>query len=51
MGNVISENISQNLGAGNYKININASEMPSGIYYYQLYAGNFVSTKKFIVVK
>jgi M6 family metalloprotease-like protein len=41
--------------AGNYTVNFNASSikggLPSGIYYYALQAGSFVSTKKMILMK
>jgi len=36
---------------GDYKVEFNANGMPSGIYFYQLSAGNFISTKKMIVLK
>ena len=37
--------------AGNYKTQWNASGIPSGIYFYQLRTGNFVQTKKLILMK
>ena len=36
---------------GNYKVEFNAGGLPSGIYFYQLRAGNFVLTKKMILMK
>ena len=39
------------LQAGSYKFDFNASDLSSGIYFYKLTAGNFVSTKKMILVK
>ncbi|MBE2226294.1 MAG: T9SS type A sorting domain-containing protein, partial [Ignavibacteria bacterium] len=39
------------LKAGSYKFDFNASDLASGIYFYKLTAGNFVSTKKMILVK
>jgi photosystem II stability/assembly factor-like uncharacterized protein len=36
---------------GNYKINFNASSYSSGVYFYQLKAGNFSQTKKLILLK
>ena len=36
---------------GNYKINLNLSSLPSGVYFYRLHSGNFESTKKMILLK
>jgi hypothetical protein len=37
--------------AGNYSINFNASDLPSGIYFYKLEAGQFFQIKKMILLK
>ncbi len=37
--------------AGSYKVEFNATDLPSGIYVYTLTSGNFVSTKKFVLLK
>lgn len=36
---------------GTYKVYFNANNLPSGIYYYKLIAGNFVETKKMMLLK
>jgi hypothetical protein len=36
---------------GNYTVQFNATNLPSGIYFYRLKAGDFVSTKKMILMK
>lgn len=36
---------------GRYEINFNAGNLSSGVYYYKLKAGQFVSTKKLILIK
>ena len=37
--------------AGNYVVDFNASELSSGAYFYRLESGNFVETKKMLLVK
>jgi hypothetical protein len=37
--------------AGNYSLTFNAAELPSGIYFYKLEAGQFSQTKKMILLK
>ena len=37
--------------AGNYKVEFNAPKLVSGIYFYRLQAGDFVQTKKLILLK
>ena len=37
--------------AGNYELNWNAANLPSGVYFYRLKAGEFVQTRKMILLK
>ncbi len=37
--------------SGNYKIELNASYLPSGIYFYNLQSGGFSETKKLVLLK
>lgn len=51
LGNEVVELINEQKAPGNYQIDFNASELSSGIYYYTLTAGNFISTKKMSLIK
>jgi hypothetical protein len=37
--------------AGNHKVEFNAVDLPSGIYYYKISSGNFNSIKKMVLLK
>lgn len=37
--------------AGTYEVNFDASNYPSGVYYYHRAAGDFVETKKMLLIK
>ena len=50
-GKEISILINEKQSAGNYKIEFNATNFASGIYFYKLCSGNFIQTKKMMVVK
>ena len=50
-GKLIKYLIKENLPAGSYSIDFNASELTSGIYLYELTAGDFNATKKMVLVK
>lgn len=43
--------INENMQAGKHKINFDGSNLPSGVYYYKLSSGNFIDTKKMVLVK
>lgn len=51
VGEEIETLISDYKDAGNYKYEFNADKLSSGIYYYQLSAGNYSSVKKMIILK
>ena len=59
LGEKVVTLINEVLSMGSYKINFNASQLPSGIYFYRLQAGSpsagsgqsFVETKKMILLK
>lgn len=51
LGEEISTLISGYREAGTYNSNFDGSALKSGIYFYELKAGNFISTKKMILLK
>jgi len=51
LGNEIETLINEEKLAGNYEITFNGTALSSGVYYYQLKAGNFIDTKKFELIK
>ena len=51
LGREIATIINEYKPAGKYEINFNASSLPSGVYFYQIKAGDFVQTKKMILLK
>lgn len=51
LGNEIKTLVDEEKPAGNYKVDFNASNFPSGVYFYRLQAGSFVETKKMILLK
>lgn len=51
LGREVSQLVNNELKAGEYKINYNASDLASGTYYMKLISGDVVQTKKMILVK
>ena len=51
LGQVVANLADGNYNAGYYKINFDASNLASGIYFYSLKAGDFVSVKKLMLLK
>jgi len=55
LGNEIATLVNEYKPAGSYEVEFNASSyirrLVSGIYFYQLRAGNFVQTKKMLMIK
>lgn len=37
--------------AGNYSVHLNAAQLASGVFFYRLISGDYVSTKKFVLLK
>ncbi|MCB9248914.1 MAG: ammonia-forming cytochrome c nitrite reductase subunit c552 [Ignavibacteriales bacterium] len=51
LGREISTLVDEQMNAGNYSTNWNASNYAAGIYFYSIQANNFVSTKKMVLLK
>ncbi len=51
LGNEVKTLVNEEQEAGVYRLEFNASFFASGIYFYTLNAGEFVSTKKMILLK
>ena len=51
LGNEVRTLIDERLSPGNYSIDFDASDFPSGVYYYQLKTKNYLETKKMILLK
>ena len=51
LGNEIETLMSEEKAAGTYEITWYAENLPSGIYFYKLQAGNFVETKKMVLLR
>jgi len=39
------------MGAGTHQVTFHADGLPSGMYIYRMQSGNFVATKKLVLVK
>jgi len=51
LGNEVATLVKEEKPAGSYEVNFDATQLSSGIYFYTINAGNFVETKKMILMK
>ena len=51
LGSEVATLVNENQKPGNYEVDFNAHRLSSGIYFYKLHAGDFVKTKKMILLK
>jgi hypothetical protein len=51
LGNQITELVNEEISAGTYEIYFDAKGFPSGVYFYQLKAGDFSQTKKMLLLR
>jgi len=50
-GELVNTLVNEYLGGGEYEVSFNASDLPSGVYFYTIESGNFRESKKMILVK
>lgn len=50
-GKEVANLVNQNIQPGEYKVDFNAANLSSGVYYYQLSVNNFMETKKMMLIK
>jgi hypothetical protein len=51
LGNEVKTLIEKEKSAGQYEIEFDGNELTSGIYFYQLIAGDYTETKKMVLLK
>ena len=51
LGNVVKTLVDDYKTQGKYSVNFDASNLASGVYFYQLKAGSFIATKKLLLLK
>ena len=51
LGNEIETLVNEEKSVGNYEVEFNASNLSSGVYFYQLQAGTFIETKKMVLLR
>lgn len=51
LGNEVATLVDEFRNSGIYEVDFDASKLSSGVYFYQLKAGDFISTKKMILIK
>jgi len=51
LGNELMTLVNEPKTAGSYQVEFDASALTSGVYFYQLKAGNFIQTKKMVLLK
>ncbi|MCI0449816.1 MAG: SBBP repeat-containing protein [Chlorobi bacterium] len=50
-GRLVADLVDESLNAGTYRVDFNASNLSSGVYFYKLITASFTATKKIMLVK
>lgn len=51
LGNLVASLVNETKESGQHKVEFNGSKFSSGVYFYELRAGDFISTKKLLLMK
>ncbi len=51
LGREVATLVNEEKPAGEYEVEFNGANLPSGIYFYQLKAGEFTQTRKMVLLK
>jgi hypothetical protein len=51
LGMEVKSLVKESLKPGEYEVSFNAANMPSGVYFYRLNAGEFTETRRMVLVK
>jgi photosystem II stability/assembly factor-like uncharacterized protein len=51
LGREVATLVNEQKSPGNYEVKFDGSELPSGVYFYKLAAGDFMETKKMLLLK
>ncbi|MHC1736726.1 MAG: family 10 glycosylhydrolase [Ignavibacteriaceae bacterium] len=51
LGNEVARLVEEKQEAGRHEVSFDGSRLPSGVYFYELRAGSYVSTKKMVLLK
>ncbi len=51
LGNGIETLVNEEKPAGSYEVEFDGSNLSSGVYFYRMQAGNFIKTKKMVLLR
>ena len=51
LGKVVANLVNEEKPSGEYEVEFDGRDLPSGIYFYQLKAGSYIQTKKMVLLK
>ena len=51
LGKEVTKLVDEKLSAGGYEVEFDGSELPTGIYFYKIFAEDFSETKRMILLK